>query len=140
MSIARLSERSQTNLPHYEERVDLACAFRWTARLNMHEAVANHFSLAVNDDDDFGGPRRQMECQRHVGPGCERRDSFDARRPHGRHHAFHRLRLHEPRALMRDQRWARADSICHSSFGRLRSVNVQASGSTRGSRLPILGI
>lgn len=39
-----------TNLPHYQERVDLAAAFRWTARLNMHEAVANHFSLAVNDD------------------------------------------------------------------------------------------
>jgi len=38
------------NLPFYEERVDLACAFRWTARLNMHEAVANHFSLAVNAD------------------------------------------------------------------------------------------
>ena len=32
------------------ERIDLAAAFRWTARLNMHEAVANHFSLAVNDD------------------------------------------------------------------------------------------
>lgn len=48
MSIARLSTRS--NLPFYEERVDLACAFRWTARLNMHEAVANHFSLAVNED------------------------------------------------------------------------------------------
>jgi ribulose-5-phosphate 4-epimerase/fuculose-1-phosphate aldolase len=39
-----------TNLPFYEERVDLAAAFRWTARLNMHEAVANHFSLAVNDE------------------------------------------------------------------------------------------
>ncbi|MFM2280270.1 MAG: hypothetical protein RLZZ444_2501 [Pseudomonadota bacterium] len=38
------------NLPYFEERADLACAFRWTARLNMHEAVANHFSLAVNDD------------------------------------------------------------------------------------------
>jgi ribulose-5-phosphate 4-epimerase/fuculose-1-phosphate aldolase len=48
MSIARLKE-TRTNLPFYEERVDLACAFRWTARLNMHEAVANHFSLAVND-------------------------------------------------------------------------------------------
>ena len=35
------------NLPHLEPRVDLAAAFRWTARLNMHEAVANHFSLAV---------------------------------------------------------------------------------------------
>ena len=50
MSIARLQKETLTNLPFYEERVDLACAFRWTARLNMHEAVANHFSLAVNDD------------------------------------------------------------------------------------------
>ncbi|AZO65100.1 MULTISPECIES: class II aldolase and adducin N-terminal domain-containing protein [unclassified Mesorhizobium] len=49
MSIARLQKEMLTNLPFYEERVDLACAFRWTARLNMHEAVANHFSLAVND-------------------------------------------------------------------------------------------
>ena len=38
------------NLEHWQERVDMAAAFRWTARLNMHEAVANHFSLAVNDD------------------------------------------------------------------------------------------
>ncbi|MGB0410663.1 MAG: class II aldolase and adducin N-terminal domain-containing protein [Pikeienuella sp.] len=38
------------NMAHWDERVDLAAAFRWTARLNMHEAVANHFSLAVNDD------------------------------------------------------------------------------------------
>ncbi|MDF0601176.1 class II aldolase and adducin N-terminal domain-containing protein [Psychromarinibacter sp. C21-152] len=38
------------NIDHWSERVDLAAAFRWTARLNMHEAVANHFSLAVNDD------------------------------------------------------------------------------------------
>jgi len=37
------------NLQHRAERVDLAAAFRWTARLNLHEAVANHFSLAVND-------------------------------------------------------------------------------------------
>jgi len=35
---------------HREQRVDLAAAFRWTARLNYHEAVANHFSLAVNDE------------------------------------------------------------------------------------------
>jgi len=33
-----------------EERRDLATAFRWTARLNMHEGIANHFSLAVSDD------------------------------------------------------------------------------------------
>lgn len=39
-----------TNLDHWQERVDLAAAFRWTARLNLHEAVANHFSLSVNDD------------------------------------------------------------------------------------------
>lgn len=38
------------NLTHWQERVDMAAAFRWTARLNMHEAVANHFSLAVNED------------------------------------------------------------------------------------------
>ncbi|WP_170440127.1 class II aldolase and adducin N-terminal domain-containing protein [Ruegeria arenilitoris] len=38
------------NIDHWQERVDMAAAFRWTERLNMHEAVANHFSLAVNED------------------------------------------------------------------------------------------
>ena len=38
------------NINHWAERIDLAAAFRWTARLNMHEAVANHFSLAINED------------------------------------------------------------------------------------------
>ncbi len=38
------------NMEHWAERVDLAAAFRWTERLNMHEAVANHFSLSVNED------------------------------------------------------------------------------------------
>lgn len=38
------------NLTHWQERCDMAAAFRWTARLNMHEAVANHFSLAVNPE------------------------------------------------------------------------------------------
>lgn len=33
-----------------QARIDLACAFRWTARLGMHEAIANHFSLAVSPD------------------------------------------------------------------------------------------
>ena len=37
------------NMDHWQHRVDLAAAFRWTARLNMHEGVANHFSYAVND-------------------------------------------------------------------------------------------
>ncbi len=35
-------------LTHQAMRIDLAAAFRWTARLNMHEAVANHFSLGLN--------------------------------------------------------------------------------------------
>lgn len=34
---------------HWTARCDLAAAFRWTARLGMHEAVANHFSYAVDD-------------------------------------------------------------------------------------------
>jgi ribulose-5-phosphate 4-epimerase/fuculose-1-phosphate aldolase len=38
------------NIDHWQDRVDMAAAFRWTVRLNMHEAVANHFSFAVNDD------------------------------------------------------------------------------------------
>ena len=35
---------------HYEDRVNLAAVFRMTARLDMHESVANHFSYAVSDD------------------------------------------------------------------------------------------
>ena len=31
-----------------QERADLAAAFRWSVRLNLHEAVANHYSLAVD--------------------------------------------------------------------------------------------
>lgn len=42
-------------LSHAEERADLAAAFRWTARLGLHEAVANHFSLALD-----GGGRRVL--------------------------------------------------------------------------------
>ncbi|WP_306151327.1 class II aldolase and adducin N-terminal domain-containing protein [Roseovarius sp. MMSF_3281] len=42
--------KQTANLTHWNERVDLAAAFRWTARLNMHEGVANHFSLSINDD------------------------------------------------------------------------------------------
>lgn len=38
-----------SNITHWAERVDLAAAFRWAARYNWHEAVANHFSLAIND-------------------------------------------------------------------------------------------
>ena len=43
-------DRSTENMTHWQERIDMAAAFRWTARLGFHEAVANHFSLAVNED------------------------------------------------------------------------------------------
>ncbi len=39
-----------SNLTHLDHRQDMAAAFRWTARLSLHEAVANHFSLAVNPE------------------------------------------------------------------------------------------
>ena len=48
MEIAKL--RAGANMDHWRERADLAATFRWTARLNMHEAVANHFSLSVSED------------------------------------------------------------------------------------------
>ncbi|MFJ5299514.1 class II aldolase and adducin N-terminal domain-containing protein [Pseudomonas sp. NPDC088368] len=38
------------NIDHQTLRAELACAFRWTARLGMHESVANHFSVAVSAD------------------------------------------------------------------------------------------
>ncbi len=46
MSVTNL----RPNLDYWQDRVDLAAAFRWTERLNLHEGVANHFSLSVNDD------------------------------------------------------------------------------------------
>ncbi len=52
MSVTTLktSDTDIRNDPYYEERCDLAAAFRMAARYNYHEAVANHFSLAVSDD------------------------------------------------------------------------------------------
>jgi ribulose-5-phosphate 4-epimerase/fuculose-1-phosphate aldolase len=41
---------TEVAMNHAEARADLAAAFRLTARENMHEGVANHFSLAVNKD------------------------------------------------------------------------------------------
>jgi ribulose-5-phosphate 4-epimerase/fuculose-1-phosphate aldolase len=35
---------------HAAPRIELAAAFRWLARLDMHESVANHLSLAVSAD------------------------------------------------------------------------------------------
>ena len=46
----QLARDSLTRMMHEKERIDLACAFRWTARMGMHEAVANHLSLAVNKE------------------------------------------------------------------------------------------
>ena len=36
-----------------ELQKDLAATFRWTARLNMHEGVANHFSACLPGSSDF---------------------------------------------------------------------------------------
>jgi len=35
---------------HRTARIDLAAAFRWFVRVNMHESVANHLSVAVSAD------------------------------------------------------------------------------------------
>jgi len=43
-------EPLRKNMDFWQERVDLAAAFRWCVRLNYHEAVANHFSLAINEE------------------------------------------------------------------------------------------
>ena len=32
-----------------QARADLAAALRWCAKLNLHEGLANRFSLAIND-------------------------------------------------------------------------------------------
>ena len=37
-----------------ELQKDLAAAFRWAAKLNMHEGIANHFSVCLPDsNEDF---------------------------------------------------------------------------------------
>ena len=43
---------SQKKDDYWQKRVDLAAAFQWTARLNMHEAVANHFSACIPGSTD----------------------------------------------------------------------------------------
>ncbi|MEM1343341.1 MAG: class II aldolase/adducin family protein [Pseudomonadota bacterium] len=48
MSLAE-TVAQRANFDHGQERIDLAAALRWTARLEMHEGVANHFSLAVDN-------------------------------------------------------------------------------------------
>jgi len=52
-------------MDYQNERADLAAAFRWAARDNMHEAVANHFSLAVSrDGSEFLMNPNQMHFSR----------------------------------------------------------------------------
>ena len=51
MSVQAL-ESSDARGPLWRERVDLAAAFRLAAHHDLNEAVANHFSLAVNDAGD----------------------------------------------------------------------------------------
>ena len=36
-----------------ELQKDLAAIFRWTARLNMNEGIANHFSVCLPNSNDF---------------------------------------------------------------------------------------
>lgn len=56
-----------TSMNYQTERTDLAIAFRSAERLNLHEAVANHFSLAVEDN----GRRFLMNPdQRHFATLC----------------------------------------------------------------------
>ena len=48
----KLARDSLTKMMHEKERIDLACAFRWTARMGMHEAVAvsyTHLTLPTSD-------------------------------------------------------------------------------------------
>jgi ribulose-5-phosphate 4-epimerase/fuculose-1-phosphate aldolase len=48
--VNRTPQQDATFMDHAIARTDLAAAFRLTAAEGMHEAVANHFSFAVNDD------------------------------------------------------------------------------------------
>ena len=36
-----------------ELQKDLAAVFRWTARLNMNEGIANHFSVCLPNSNRF---------------------------------------------------------------------------------------
>jgi ribulose-5-phosphate 4-epimerase/fuculose-1-phosphate aldolase len=47
---AAVSEAAAPATDDRAARVDLAAVFRWFARLNMHESVANHLSAAVSAD------------------------------------------------------------------------------------------
>ena len=60
---SRPTLEARMSLPNFErERIDLAAAFRWFARLGMAESVANHFSVAVSKD---GSQFLVNPCRRH---------------------------------------------------------------------------
>ena len=48
MATVAISQKKNADA-YVEQRAMLAASFRWTARLNLHEGVANHYSLAVNE-------------------------------------------------------------------------------------------
>ena len=61
-SVSSLTLSGDEPAAQRELRIDLAAAFRWFARLEMVEAVANHFSVAVNAE----GTRFLINpCRRH---------------------------------------------------------------------------
>ncbi|WP_342644026.1 class II aldolase and adducin N-terminal domain-containing protein [Rhodoligotrophos ferricapiens] len=49
-TVTTLKANRKSDSDEWQMRVDLAAAFRLAAEMNWHEAVANHFSLAVSPD------------------------------------------------------------------------------------------
>ena len=49
-NVTSFKSNTRGNSDEWQMRVDLAAAFRLAADMNWHEAVANHFSLAVSAD------------------------------------------------------------------------------------------
>ncbi len=50
MNIAIEHTAAALSSPQARLRRELACAFRWAARLGLHESIANHFSVATSAD------------------------------------------------------------------------------------------
>ena len=50
LSTVDQSQPGSEDAPTRQARIDLAAAFRWFARIDMHESVANHLSVAVSRD------------------------------------------------------------------------------------------
>ena len=47
---SKANSSTRYSADEWNMRVDLAAAFRLTARFNWHESIANHFSAAISDD------------------------------------------------------------------------------------------